>query len=987
MKRTENKNNPEIKAGDTYCGFIVKRAEPLKTVKAFFYQLEDENTGAKYIHIANQDQENTFGAAFKTIPEDSTGAAHILEHSVLCGSKKYPVRDPFFSMLKRSLSTFMNAFTSSDWTMYPFSTQNKKDFFNLMDVYLDAVFFPTISELSFKQEGWRLETDEADNLVYKGIVYNEMKGAMSSQDQIMSLAMKNSLCPNNTYKNNSGGDPQAIPNLTYDNLIKFHKRFYHPANAFFYSYGNFPLKDNLTFIREKVLNSFNYINPNAEVLPQPRWDKPKTALYYYPADKQNENLNKCQATVAWLISDINDSFEMLVLDVLTRVLLSNSASPLYKALTDSKLGEALADCTGFDADNKDTIFSCGLKGVEKASVKKVEEIIFEVLNKLVENKIDKELVDAAIHQIEFATKEVTNSPYPYGLKLLLSFAGNWIHNGNPIDDIEIDRNMNKLFEKLKEKNFLENKIKERLLDNPHRVLITLAPDIEAETKQNKKTAEKLNKIKKNMKPEDINKIKADALILLQNQDAKEDVSTLPTLEISDISKGVNITTGIQNADNSIYYYDKPCSGIFYLNIAAGAGMLDEKSLPLLPFFSYAFTKLGDKKRNHENLAKAIATYTGGMGLFPTANTIYQKQNSCLPFILFAAKCLERNINKMFGITEEIITEFDAKDIKRLKSLITEYKSGLESSIVASGHMLALSLASRNFSKKTALDELWHGVTQFQYIKEISKDLSDSRLKEIAENLNNIAKTLFAKNNLKIALIGEKNPLQTASALTDSLKEKLANKTSGFCEPSLQVENSFNYEGWSFPSAVSFAAQTFKTASMPHKDAPSLAIIGRILRLLYLHKEIREKGGAYGGMSLYNQQDGIFGFASYRDPHIISTLKTFEKAGDFIKNKNNYTNEDIKEAILQVCSDIDKPDTPATAAKKAFFRRLVSMPEQARKNFKEKILLTDKNKILKTAEKYFNNKAQDKATAVISGQERLDEANKKLKDKKLKLYKI
>jgi Zn-dependent M16 (insulinase) family peptidase len=490
-----------------------------------------------------------------------------------------------------------------------------------------------------------------------------------------------------------------------------------------------------------------------------------------------------------------------------------------------------------------------------------------------------------------------------------------------------------------------------------------------------------------MKPEDINKIKADALALLQNQEAKEDVSTLPTLEISDISKGVNIITGSQNTDNGIYYYNKPCSGIFYLNIAAGAGMLDEKSLPLLPFFSYAFTKLGNKKRSHEELAKAIATYTGGIGLFPTANTIYQKQDSCLPFILFSAKCLDRNINKMFGITEEIITEFDAQDMERLKTLIAEYKSGLESSIVASGHMLALSLASRHFSKKTALEELWHGVTQFKYIKKISKDLSETKLRNISERLNNIAKTLFVKNNLKSAVIGEDKPLEKALGLAASLKEKLANKTSGFCEPNIEVENSLDYEGWSFPSSVSFAAQTFKTASQPHKDASSLAIIGRILRLLYLHKEIREKGGAYGGMSLYSRQDGIFGFASYRDPHIVSTLNTFEKAGDFIKNKNNYTKEDIKEAILQVCSDIDKPDTPATAAKKAFFRQLIFMPEQARKDFKEQILSENKDKILKTAEKYFNNNVQNKTAVVISGQERLEEANAKLKDKKLKLYKI
>jgi len=987
MKIVEDKNNPGIKEDDIYCGFLVKRVVTLNTIKAFFYELTDQNTGAQYIHISNEDKENTFGVTFKTIPEDCTGVAHILEHCVLCGSKKYPVRDPFFSMLKRSLSTFMNAFTSSDWTMYPFSTQNKKDFFNLMDVYLDAVFFPIISELSFKQEGWRLELDETGKLVYKGIVYNEMKGAMSSQDQLMSLAIKNALCPDNTYRNNSGGDPQDIPNLTYENLIKFYKRFYHPSNAFFYSYGNFPLKNNLIFIREKVLNSFQSIDPNTDVLSQPRWNKSKTALYYYPADNADKRTNKYQSIIAWLVSDISDSFEILVLDILTKVLLSNSSSPLYKALIDSGIGEALADCTGFDADNKDTIFACGLKGIEKSSVKKVEAIILDVLSELAYNKIDKELVDAAVHQIEFATKEVTNSPYPYGLKLLLSFVGNWLHKGDPIDDIEIDYNMNIFFEKLKEENFLENKIKEYFLNNPHRVLITLTPDKEAEKREKNKIIEKLNKIKKDMEPENIEKIKTDMIKLKENQELKEDISVLPTLEISDISKGVHTVSGKENTDKSIYYYNQPCSGIFYFNLVAGVGMLDKESLLLLPFFSYAFTKLGTKKRDHTALAKAIASYTGGIGLAPTANSIYEKEESCLPFIVFSGKCIDRNIDKMFEIIDELIIDFDAKNIERLKSLLAEYKADMESSIVYSGHILALSMASRNFSKKTALDELWHGISQFRYIKEISKELSSLKLQNISNVLNRIAKTLFSKNNLKIALIGEDKELKKASELTDSLKGRLSEGTEGFCEPEIKVENILPYEGWSFPSAVSFVAQTFKTVSLSHKDAPFLAIISRILRLLYLHKEIREKGGAYGGMSIYNHQDGIFGFASYRDPHIISTLTTFEKTVSFIDDINNYTNEDIKEAILQVCSDIDKPDTPAVSAKKVFFRKLVSMPDHAREYFKEKILITDRDKILKTAKKYFKKNMVNKAVAVISGHELLKDANEKMKDKKLSLYKI
>jgi Zn-dependent M16 (insulinase) family peptidase len=332
-----NPFNPHMHAGKAIYGYTIKRIEMLKEIDSVFYELIHEASGARHIHISNNDQENTFSVAFKTVPRDSTGVAHILEHTALCGSGKFPVRDPFFSMIKRSLNTFMNAFTSSDWTMYPFSSQNRKDFYNLMDVYLDAAFFPKLDETSFKQEGHRLDVAPDGHLEYKGVVYNEMKGAMSSPSQVMGRSLMNALYPTSTYGWNSGGEPADIPQLTWTELKQFHERHYHPSNAYFYTYGNLPLEEHLRFIEERILRSFSRIDPKTDVANEIRWDKPRTATKYYPLDKNENPSRKSQVCVAWLTADINDSFDVLVLSLLGHILMGNSASPLRKALIDSIL--------------------------------------------------------------------------------------------------------------------------------------------------------------------------------------------------------------------------------------------------------------------------------------------------------------------------------------------------------------------------------------------------------------------------------------------------------------------------------------------------------------------------------------------------------------------------------------------------------------------------------------------------------------------------
>ncbi len=980
-----------MKKGDRIYGYVVNRVENLKELDSTLIQLEHEITGAKHIHIENKDKENTFAILFRTVPEDSTGVAHILEHTVLCGSKKFNVRDPFFSMLKRGLSTFMNAFTSSDWTMYPFSTQNLKDYYNLADVYLDATFFPKLDDLSFKQEGHRLElltTENGEELVYKGVVYNEMKGAMSSASEIMGRSLLKALYPSTTYSNNSGGEPSDIPKLSHEGLKAFHSKFYHPSNAFFYTYGSFNLEDHLKFIDKKILSEFKKEKMDTAVSSQPRWTEPKKVICHYPLSKEKNPDKKYQACVAWLTADTRNFFEMLVLIVLEQILLSNAASPLRKALIDSSLGSDLSDGTGFDSDMRDTMFACGLKEIEKDSVDKVEELIFSTLKNIVKKGIDKSHIDSAIHQIEFSRKEKTNSPYPFGIKLFLSFAGTWLHNGDPVNCIEFDKDLEKLKTLTSKGGFLEKKIEEYFINNPHKVLFTLEPDHAMEQKEVERTKKELslilNKLKKEKTDNTLKKIAQDAKDLAELQESEEDLSSLPCLDLIDVPPEIEKIKPDNLTDApELTCYQKPTSGILYFTCPVGIGNVKKELIPLLPFFSKAFINSGTKQNNYAEMAELMNLYTGGISISPFIGTKFSKNIDYLSFLSFQGKSLDRNVGKLFELLQEFIQDADFSDLERLKQLLYQSRAQLESAIVNNGHRYAISLASRNLTYSTGLSEIWSGITQFKFIKNLIKRIENKEydFNKLSFDLNDISNSCFQKNNLAPAAIGKKDSIILASKKIKEIKTILSDNTGdAYKTIDIDQDKTFSYEGFSTDTSVSFTAQSFKTVRIIHEDSASLAIISRLLRSLFLHREIREKGGAYGGFALYNSENGIFSFASYRDPNIQRTIDTYTNACDFIRQSDSYSDNDIKEAILQVCADIDKPETPGPASINAFYRDFIGLSDEIRANFKEKLLSTTKEQIQNAAEKYFSSyENQNKGTVVISSKEMLENANKDLKE--------
>ncbi|MDL2268967.1 insulinase family protein [Desulfosarcina sp. OttesenSCG-928-A07] len=982
MQTEADSINPGVVAGQQKNGYIVDMVAPLADIHAWVYRLTHTATGARHIHISTSDPENTFGVAFKTVPEDSTGVAHILEHTVLCGSARFPVRDPFFSMIKRSLSTFMNAFTASDWTLYPFSTQNRKDFYNLMDVYLDAAFFPLMDDLSFKQEGHRLEVEgegKSSHLVYKGVVYNEMKGAMSSPDQVMVRTLLRVLYPDTTYRYNSGGDPAVIPSLTHSQLKAFHARHYHPSNAYFYTYGNLPLSDHLDFIQDRVLSRFERIDPRTKVPRQPRWTSARTCSHTYPLDPCEDIAKKCQVSVGWLLSDIEDTFEMLVASVLEQILIGNAASPLRKALMDSGMGTALSDGTGFDGENRDTLFAVGLKDVTEKDAPAIEALVLDTLKTLAQTGIDPELVESAIHQIEFHRKEVTNTPYPYGIKILIAIVGSWLHGGDPGRILSLDADLERFRQCLGDGGFLESRIHRYFLDNPHRVRLTLVPDTQMAENERLRVEKELADQLSRLDTAAQDRIREDAAELKKRQESPEDINCLPTLTRTDIPETV---TGLgilhKTVTPTLWSCDQPTSGIFYFSGVLGAGHISPDLLPLVPFFCYSASKVGSATHDYTQVARLIDRYTGGIGFMSTVHTRFDGKGACLPFVALSGKSLNRNVEPLFSILRELTTQVVFSDHARLRQLLLEYQTRLSSAVVHNGHRLAISLASRNFSPSARLQELWGGIHHLRAVKALSADTDDKSMARLADALRQIGSILFCRDNAKLALVGEAQALTHAAAqatgLFDALKSAGEN---GFSPPVLTVPETLPAEGWSTSTAVSFVAKAFPVVRLEHPDSPALAVIAKMLRSLYLHREIREKGGAYGGFALYNAEDGLFSFGSYRDPHIENTLKVYQGASDFICS-GNYTESDVNEAILQVCSEMDKPDPPGTAARKAFFRQMIGLTDEMRLESRKKLLRLDKAAILAAAGRYFSPDTTQSAIAVISSQDQLEAANPSLR---------
>ena len=964
----------EFEVGDQIGGYKITRKESLDHLKGTFYEIAHEKTGARHIHVAMPDDNNAFVVTFPTVPKDSTGIAHILEHAVLAGSEKYPVKDPFFSMITRSLKTFMNALTSNDATAYPFSTRNKKDFFNLLDVYLDATFFPRLAENSFKQEGHRLEfevlDDPSSGLRYKGVVFNEMKANNASPARAVREAIGRGLFPDLTYAHNSGGDPEVMPDLTWEQLKQFHATHYHPSNAYFFTCGDLPLDEILTEIEQKALSRFDRINVDVDIPDQKRRDKPITYETRFPVAEGEDISKKSQGLVAWVTTKTSDSFQTLAFEVLQEVLLGNAASPLKKNLIDSGLGDALADGSGFNTNYKEAVFAAGLKGIEASNAEAVEKVVLDTLEAAVTDGLDPEQVESALHQLEIEQREISNARFPYSLKVFFQLRAAYLYGGDPYRMLQFDRDIEQLRSKIQDGPFLEDLIRDQLLTNPHRVRVVVSPDRDMDKRALDEELARLAKIENGLSEKDKAQIIEETRKLKELQESRQDLSVLPSLELSDIPMQFeDVVQSIEdNETGKLAWFPQPTNGISYINIQADVSGLPDNLKDLLPIFAYALTRSGAGSDDYLKMAARIDKYTGG--LISQAGVRELAGSDGLEFrqvLGLGGKALSRNHAPFVDILRDILTSVEFEP-KRLKELIAEMKIQYESFIVQLGAQLVRSLAGAKLSPAQALGERLGGLTMIAKLRELS--LLGNNLGEVVDQLFSIRNHLFRKGPLYFCVTSDDKSSEELKPLVEGLLAAVPSADVALEKPPT-VEPSLTHEAKTHAIPVAFNAKVFKTVGFGHEDAPALFVLGNLMEATFLHREIREKGGAYGGQSALDREGGQFMFLSWSDPNIVRTFEVFNAAvAEVIKG--DIDPGDLKEAILTACGSVDPLLSPDIKGRVRFFDELAGYTLAKKEQFKQGLLKVTEQDLRRVAETYLSN--GDAAMATLGDPKKIEEAN-------------
>jgi Zn-dependent M16 (insulinase) family peptidase len=918
-------------------GYTVKRREPLERLGVYL-ELEHQRTGARHIHIESQDDNNGFAVFFSTAPRDSTGVAHILEHVVLAGSERYPVRDPFFSMGRRSLATFMNAMTGSDATTYLFSSRNAKDFANLLDVYLDATFFPRLTEDAFKQEGIRYEfedpADPKSGLRYKGVVFNEMKGALATPGAAMNRAMGRSLFPGSPYEHESGGDPQDIPNLTWEQLRQFHAVHYHPSNAYFYTYGNQSLPATLEIIERNVLSHFQRLTYTDSIPDVRRHSKPVAAVEPYPVSPNEDNSRKSQALVAWVTIPTGNSFQLLAMRVLSEVLLANAGSPLRKALIDSGVGTAIADGSGLSDEYRESVFGAGLKGIDEKDSEKVQDLVLRTLESLADQGIDQSQVDAAIHGLEFEKRERSNAGFPYALRVLFAFMPAYHYGGDPYSALNFDADLEHLQRVLAEGRFFENLIRSQLLDNPHRALLTVIPDPTLEERKRKAELDRLAAIESKLSDAEKAHFVAEALRLKADQEARQDLSSLPTLELSDIPMKFEDVPSrdVSLSEATVEFYPQPTNGITYLDIRSDFSKLNAEEKDLLPLFSRILTHSGAAGQDYAQIASRIAATTGGVGAAAQVQSLAARDDYIESFVI-SGRALDRNAQLFIELLSDLVARLEI-DPKRLKEVIAEMATRLESSLAGLGFQFAILRAHSKLSSEGALNDRLQGIGMLHAMRRLAS-LPEAELKDLVSKMNKMRTKLFQGNSIRIIVTSEEG-------MIDPLKDLLTGLVAALPSDGHATEAAKPQplepapEARTAPVPVAFNVRIFKTVRYTHPDAPALLVLANYLRDTFLHRELREKGGAYGGYAQAGIASGTFYFGSYRDPNIVRTYDVFDQAVKWVTD-GEIEPETLKEAILGACGDVDPMESPDIKGRREATQRMTGFTREARENFKRRLL--------------------------------------------------
>ncbi len=910
-----------------------------------------KTTGALHYHFAADNNENVFLVGFRTVPTDSTGVAHILEHTALCGSEKYPVRDPFFMMLRRSLNTFMNALTSSDWTAYPFASCNKKDFDNLLSVYLDATFFSRLDPLDFAQEGHRVEFTESDNaesdLEYKGVVFNEMKGAMSSVSSVLWHTLTKHLFTETTYHHNSGGEPADIPNLRYEELIAFYKKHYHPSNSILMTFGDIDAREHQQNFEERALHKFTADNDVIHVKNEPRLQQPKKVSEPYAA---SSNDDKTHVVIAWLLNETSNIKDYLEAHLLNGLLTDNSASPLRKALETSQYGSSPSPMFGLDDSSKEMLFVAGLEGCNQEDADNIEAEIIAVLQHVADHGVEQSEIDAVLHQLELHQREIGGDSYPYGMQLIMQILPAAIHRGNPAEVLNIDKALDELRQSASHPDYVKQLAKRILLNNVHRVRLSLYPDQNLAEAQKQREHDALSNKKRQLSEAEKQEIINQAKALADRQVQQDDPGLLPKVGLEDIPTELpTFTSSILKKPIKQSRYIAGTNGLVYQQLIISLDKLNEQQRALLPIYSQCLTEIGFNDKTYIQVQQHQAATVGSINSYFTVQTNYQDTNSQYGYLTLSSKALSRNYLSQTQLMVDTLQKANFSEHARIKELLSQYTAQKLQSVVQNGHSFAMQAAAAQLSPVNYFEYNCTGLKGIQHLKHLSQSLENAtELESLAESLQTLHKVLLS-SAMQVVEIAENELLSIQNS--QNLWPTSDNTSSVIHLP---APNSQQAVFWQTNTQVNYCSMAMPTVAPTHKDAGPLAVLGGFMRNGYLHTAVREQGGAYGGGASHDVNNGVFRFYSYRDPRISGTFDDFKRSIDWVLD-TSHEERALEEAILGVIGSMDKPGSPAGEAKNDFYHQLYGRSYEQRMAFRQNIINTSINDLKQVANTWLSQK--------------------------------
>lgn len=882
----------------------------VEDVQSDGFILRHKKSGARIAILSNNDDNKVFYIGFRTPPEDETGVPHIIEHTTLCGSKKFPVKDPFIELAKGSLNTFLNAMTYPDKTVYPVASCNDQDFKNLMDVYLDAVFNPNITKYEeiFKQEGWHYElTGKDDELKINGVVYNEMKGAYSSPDEVLSSQIYRSLFPDNTYSKDSGGNPEYIPKLTYEAYLDFYHKYYHPSNSYIYLYGDMDVVERLEWLDKEYLSLYDYKKVNSEINKQPAFDEIKNVEAQYSITMDDSQENKTYLSYNRVVGDSLDEMLYQAFDVLDYALVSSPGAPVKQALIDAGIGD---DVYGsYDAGILQPVFSFVAKNANASQADEFESIIESTLKEVVKTGINKEALLAGINSSEFKFREADFGQFPKGLLFGLNCLDSWLFDDmKPFIHLECLGTFAKL-RKAVDTDYFEKLIQEYLLDNTHGSSVTVKPKRGLGNEREEALAKELSDYKASLSDEEIKKLIEDTEHLKKYQEepsSDEDLRKLPMLTRADMKKNAMPFSNIEDEllDVKVVRHDIESNGIDYISFLFDAGDFAQSELGYLGFFTNALGLVSTEKYSYTDLANATNIYTGGISTGTASHPDIKDRNNFVFKFEVKLKVLEKNLDKALELMEQMLLSSDFTDTKRLGELVAQIKARLQANLSSSGHLVAAMRSMSSFSRYALYQDELKGIAFYRSICRIEKELSESP-KSVSDKLAAIAKKLFARNRMLISFTGNNEAYGNAKP---SLKKVIAgfNKMSAVGN---QAEVHFNTAKEAFidASQIQYVAKTGDFICEGYEYTGALRLLRIILSYDYLWINVRVKGGAYGCMNTFLRSGESY-FVSYRDPNLSDTLDVYDRIPEYIKSFSP-DERDMTKYIIGTFSALDTPMNP------------------------------------------------------------------------------